>query len=266
MKLFAALLLCALVSFCATARAEDSSLLYRATVIVTGEREETRLPGIAECFDQAMAKVSGNPGIAALPGFAVWRARARSMAWSYTLHDRLFGRPIHDEQGSRDRPFDLTVQFDEVMSNKVLAALGEKPWPLPRPKLLVLIGIKDMVRNYVLVDGAAQGQDQRAAFANASERFAVPILFAKPAGLQGLSYDAVMTADTLSLLDVAHRLGADAVLTGHLDWSAKDHGWIGTWRLDGGAPWSITGVNFDAAFRDAIGGAAFRLSGHQAKG
>jgi hypothetical protein len=165
-------------------------------------------------------------------------------------------------------PSNFTVQFDAKVIDAALLALGEKPWPEPRPRLAILVGVKDMVRTYMLAEDQARGSDQRSAFADASQRFALPIIFPSEAQLQlsGVSYDTVPNLRPERLVELESVLGVDAVLAGHLDWSAKDHGWIGTWRLEGHHPapaWSISGVNFDAAFRDAIGGAAKQLSDHQ---
>jgi len=251
-----------------SAFAEDLSSLYRASVIVTGEREETRYPAVAQCFAMVMAKITGNPDISANPAFAGWASRARAFVWSYTYHDRLFGRQIHDEQGTRDRPFDLTVQFDEKMIASAVAAMGEQLWPEPRPVLAIIVGVKNNFRTYVLANGEDLGSDQRAAFEDASTRFGVPIVF--PSAVQfeaaDLSYETIMQADPQELSRLAKDVGADAVLIGHLDWSDKDTGWIGIWHLINrgttSPAWSIRGANFDAAFRDAVGGAAKLLSKH----
>ena len=98
----------------------------------------------------------------------------------------------------------------------------------------------------------------RDAFEDASARFAFPIVFAGRDALDadGITYGTLADPDQAALQEIALSLGADHVLTGHLDWDSKALGWIGTWRLDSGAPWTIQGVNFDAAFRDAVGGAA----------
>jgi uncharacterized protein len=251
-----------------SAFAEGAGPLYRASVIVTGAREETRYPAIAQCFEMVMAKVTGNPDISANPAFADWASRARAFVWSYTYHDRLFGRQIHDEQGTRDRPFDLTVQFDDKMIAAAAAAMGEKLWPEPRPSLAIVVGVNNNFRTYVLAKGQELGSDQRAAFEDASTRFGVPIVFPSVEQLAaaGISYENIMRADSQNLSGLAKTVGAHAALIGHLDWRDNDHGWIGTWHLNrgtGSPAWSIRGVNFDAAFRDAVGGAAKLLSKSQ---
>jgi hypothetical protein len=59
------------------ASAEPLRELYQASVIVTGEREETRIPAFEQSFALVMAKVSGNSDIAMAPGFKQWAARAK---------------------------------------------------------------------------------------------------------------------------------------------------------------------------------------------
>jgi uncharacterized protein len=122
-----------------------------------------------------------------------------------------------------------------------------------------------MAKSYVLARGVRQGVDLRDAFEDASARFAFPIIFAGPELLaaRGITYETLANPAPAVLEQIARLLAADYVLTGRLDWSAKDSGWIGTWRLNLGAHsagWTIRGVNFDAAFRDAVGGAAQTVS------
>jgi hypothetical protein len=54
-------------------------------------------------------------------------------------------------------------------------------------------------------------------------------------------------------------------LAGTLYWNKKKLAWSAGWRIahDGSEiSWGIDGVNFDAAFRNAVGGAAQILSGN----
>ena len=247
----------------ATAQQPENPL-YSASVIVTGDREETRIPMIPQAFAVATAKLSGNPDIVENPAFAAVAAKSRDYVWSYTYHDRMFGRPIHDEQGTRDRPFDLTVQFDQKMLDAALKSLGEKPWPEPRPHLGVILAVTDMARSYLLTEGGEHGADQRAAFADASTRYAIPVSFPTEVDLAtaGIGTGSLDNASFETLELLRGKLHVDALLLGHLEWNKTELGWTGTWRvpqkLDLGS-WNIHGVNFDAAFRDAVGGAAKRL-------
>ncbi|WP_322419220.1 DUF2066 domain-containing protein [Mesorhizobium huakuii] len=257
------LTLVAWFAFSSLAHADDD-VLYRSSVIVTGDREETRVPAVPQGFELAAQKLTGNPDIAQNPVFASLAIRATAMVWSYTYHDRMFGFPIHDEQGTRDRPFDLTFQFDRRRMDDAMAALGEKPWLGPRPKLGIVLEVTDMARRYMLAADGAHGSDLRASFADASARFSIPVIFAKEADLAAAAI-APGRIDELSaekLMTLKSRLGADAILVGRLDWETNEPGWHATWRLPlsaKDASWAIAGVNFDAAFRAAVGGAAKRL-------
>ncbi|MER9312721.1 DUF2066 domain-containing protein [Mesorhizobium australicum] len=248
-------------AFAITAHANDD-VLYRSSVIVTGDREETRVPAIPEGFALAAQKLTGNPDVVHNPTFASLATGAPAMVWSYTYHDRMFGRPIHDEQGTRDRPFDLTFQFDRKRMDHAMALLGERPWLGARPKLALVVEVTDMARRYVLAADGVHGSDLRASFEDASARFAIPIIFAKEADLSALVLENVDAIPDESLARLKSRLGADEILVGHLDWETKEPGWHAAWRLPLGTEdkrWEIAGVNFDAAFRNAIGGAAKRM-------
>src|SRR5260221_4071849 len=50
-----------LVLLCGAATAAEIEDLYQGQTIVTGEREETRAPGFAECLEDVLVKVSGDP-------------------------------------------------------------------------------------------------------------------------------------------------------------------------------------------------------------
>ncbi|MER8912971.1 DUF2066 domain-containing protein [Mesorhizobium sp. M0761] len=248
-------------AFAVTGQANDD-VLYRSSVIVTGDREETRVPAIPEGFALAAQKLTGNPDVVHNLTFASLATGAPAMVWSYTYHDRMFGRPIHDEQGTRDRPFDLTFQFDRTRMDHAMALLGERPWLGPRPKLALVIEVTDMARSYVLAADGVHGSDLRASFEDASALFAIPIIFAKEADLSAVAQENVDAIPHERLARLKSRLGADIILVGHLHWETNEPGWHAVWRLPIGAEdtkWEIAGVNFDAAFRNAIGGAAKRM-------
>jgi hypothetical protein len=56
----------------------------------------------------------------------------------------------------------------------------------------------------------------------------------------------------------------EAVVTGTLDWSETLPGWVGKWRLHSRGTdylWGISGVNYDAGFRNIIRGVVLVASG-----
>src|SRR4051794_8984086 len=106
---------------CGSAAAAPVADLYEARTIVTGAREETRIPGFEDCFADVLVKVSGDPRLLVDPKLTALRGHAAEYVRSYRYHDRLEGIPIHDEQGSRDRPYDLFVDFVPALIDRALA-------------------------------------------------------------------------------------------------------------------------------------------------
>ncbi len=239
--------------------------IYQTRTIVTGEREETRNPGIRICFMDALVKVSGDRRLLTDAQAMELAKDAVGFVTGYTTRDRMFGKPLKDEQGTRDRPYDLNVDFDPAKLDAALAALGRKPWGPPRPKLVIFLAVKNTARTYLLADGADLGSLQREAFADASVKYGVPLAFPAQAAFDaaGLSFDNLARAspDTYQAI-----IGTDGIpLRGTLIWDNKALGWIATWHLmhEGrDHTWGIRGVNFDSAFRDAVSGAAQVLSGN----
>jgi hypothetical protein len=64
--------------------------------------------------------------------------------------------------------------------------------------------------------------------------------------------------------ELPYASGGDAALIGTLYWIEQEFGWRADWCLvwQGDHRRQIRGVNFDTAFRSAMGGSAQILSGH----
>src|SRR5947209_14947902 len=86
--------------------------LYRAQTIVTGTGEANRVEALGPLLEEVLVKVSGAQKLAGDPRLAPLKATAKELVSEYSYHDQMSGIPIHDEQGTRDRPYDLTVDFD----------------------------------------------------------------------------------------------------------------------------------------------------------
>ena len=275
--LLPALLVAAAPAVAAEIVGADEGGLYRATVIVTG-REETRHAGLRQAFLEVLAKVSGDPRLVGDPAAALVAehalAEAPAAVSSLSYRDRMEGIPVHDEQGSRDRPYDLTGDFDPGRVDAALASLGRKPWPQPRPAVLAIVTARRGDIEFVLTGDGSRGRDMVEALTVAAERMALPTVIPDAAVLKrlgSLSQAALFTPGP-EFADATLRVGADATLIGILIWSDTDRGWIAEWHLEtgqepGAAPptrWTVRGVSFDAAFRNGIGGAAQVLSGNGA--
>src|SRR5919205_2017473 len=152
--------------------------LYQGQVIVTGQREETRGPGIARAFGDVLAKVSGDPRLIDDP--RVTGMAAETFVTGYSYRDRMAGIPVHDEQGTRDRPYDLTVDFDPERIDAALRSLGHTPWGATRPQPVVLLRVTAGAGSYLLTSDGPRGRDQRESLEAAAERFGVPVLVPSP--------------------------------------------------------------------------------------
>jgi uncharacterized protein len=268
LKLTAAIMcLAALLMAGADVDAGEAGDLYRARTIVTGQGRASRQARFAECLEQVLVKVSGDPRLAEEPAVAAIAGRADGFAVDFDYRDRMAGIPVHDEQGTRDRPYDLTVGFDPAKIDAALRSLGDEPWRAPRPRVVALLAVRLGPTSYVLASDGAHGRDQREALADAAERFGLPVTLPDEVTLAeaSLSYESLPTLDPARLDATAKALGGDVALIGDMRWSEASLGWIADWRLDAqdkSHRWQIRGVGFDAAFRNAMAGVAQILSGH----
>jgi hypothetical protein len=241
--------------------------LYQCRTIVTGQGEESRRFGFPVCLEQVLVKVSGDPRVIAAPEVAALAGQAAALVTDFAFRDRMAGIPVHDEQGTRDRPYDLTVRFDPAKIDAALRALGREPWSASRPRVAVFVGVDLGGATYLLARDGTRGRDQREALAEAAARYGMPIVLPDRAALAaaGLSYPALQATDLGRLDAAAGAFGGDLALAGTLLWSEQALGWIADWRMQAGGQsyrWQIRGVGFDDAFRSAMSGAAQILSGH----
>ncbi len=256
---------CALLPSAALAQGTGGGSLDRCAVIVTGTDMRSRPSGMAQCLRRVLVKVSGDPALADDPRVDRLAPEAGALAEDLAYFDRMSDVPRRDEQGSRDRPFDLVVDFDPAKIDALLARLGVSPWRTGRPVLVAVLEIKDQHGGrYRLSGDGGDGERQREALFAAAERFGMRVVLPldADAAAQGAATEAVV-AETARHVPSAPA----AALTGSLVWSDADAGWVGAWHVAYGgreASWGIRGVSFDEAFRSAVGGAAAVLSGHGA--
>jgi hypothetical protein len=264
----AALLTIGLIIFGLASRpavAVTTDELYQSQTIVTGQGEVNRQIGFRDCLDRVLIRVSGDQRLLEKPEMAALRDKAGSFVDSFRYHDRLEGIPIHDEQGTHDRPHDLTCLYKPATVDKLLASLGSKPWLGERPTLAVFLATEQGARHFVLSVEEERGKTMRESFANATDPLLMHVVFPKAAQLADLNENALRTDDMARLDLLAKQAGGAQALAGSIVWSDKELGWIADWRLaDHGKTyrWQVRGVSFDEAFRVAIGGAAQILSGN----
>ena len=145
-------------------RASAPVELYQAKPIVTGTGETNRQIGFALAFEDVLVKVSGDPRLLDDPRVDELAKDAGSYVTEFRYRDRMEGIPIHDEQGSHDRPHDLTTIFSPEKIDAVLASLGSRPWTEPRPTITLFLARHQGARSFVLAsDDAARRRYARLA-------------------------------------------------------------------------------------------------------
>jgi uncharacterized protein len=241
--------------------------LYRAQAIVTGQGEANRLIGFGACLEDVLIKVSGAQKLAGSGRLAAYRANAKNLVRAFDYHDQMSGKPKHDEQGTRDRPYDLIVDFDAGKINHTLSALGLKPWLSHRPVLAMFVEMEQGSREFVITADAEQSALQRDSLQAAAAKRGMAIVLPGTAALAkaGIKGAELGTMPASALGHVVAELGGEVALIGRLVWDDSELGWATRWRLDWHGrthEWQVRGTTFDEAFRRGIGGAAQVLSGN----
>jgi uncharacterized protein len=242
------------------ARAQDMSGYYKATVIVTGYDMRQRPLGFALTLKEVLVKVSGESKLRDDPRVAALAAHADTLVSKFDYVDPIAAIKVHDDQGTYDRSYNLTVQFDPAKIDRTLADLGEKPWRGERPVVVPVLIVRGYKPPYLLSAENPAAVDQRGALANSAEEFGIGVRVPTEAeladwGVSPGSFPAPKAEPSPSRIVVA----------GTVEFKEALPGWVGTWRARwNGADysWSISGVNFDKAVRDAVRGALRIASGH----
>ncbi|NEU98101.1 DUF2066 domain-containing protein [Bradyrhizobium uaiense] len=259
------MLLAATLICCGGAMAADG--LYRAQTVVTGQGEPNRIIGFGVCLEDVLIKVSGQPMLARDRRLAAYKSKAKEFVSSFDYHDQYAGKPHHDEQGTRDRPYDLTVDFDDKKIDGILAKLDLKPWRSQRPVLGVFVEMQHGPKDYIVTSDGTQSDLQRDALAAAAGKRGMRFVLPSAPALTSAN---VTPAELLKmpapkLTSIVAPRGGEAILVGRLVWDDGDLGWATRWQMAWGGKdytWQFRGVTFDEAFRRGIGGAAQVLSGN----
>src|SRR5262249_24554600 len=80
-----------------------------------------------------------------------------------------------------------------------------------------------------------------------------------------ISIDTAVLTRSDQWPNLAEMSGGELLLVGNLQWNDGALGWVATWSFKASGNrhrWSVRGVNYDEAFRNAVRGAARGLSGN----
>jgi uncharacterized protein len=255
------------LTWCAGTMTAAGADLYRTKVTVTGQGEANRMVGFAAGLEDVLIKASGAQKLSGDRRLAAYKSKARDFVKAFSYRDQFFGKPIRDEQGTRDRPFDLTVEFEEGKIDDILKALSLKPWLSHRPRLAVFVEMEQFSKNYIVTTDGSQSDLQRDALLAAADKRGMNIVLPSTAALAKSNItDAELRTPSLpALAPAAAEQGGEVVLVGRLVWDDRDLGWTTQWQMDWRGQmhrWQIRGATFDETFRRGIGGAAQILSGN----
>lgn len=234
--------------------------LYRGQTIVTGTGEANRIIGFAACLEDVLVKVSGQLRLAGDARLKRYKAEAAKLVRDFSYRDEKGGKPKNDEQGTRDRSFVLTAEFDAAAVDGILAKLGAKPWLSHRPVLGMFVEMQNGARRYLVSSDAKETELQRAALGAAAAKRGMQIALPEAAALAG----GIASAAPARLAELAAARGGEAVLVAQLVWDDRDLRWTSDWRIDwqgNSRQWKAAAVTFDEAFRQGIGGAAQFIAG-----
>lgn len=249
-------------------RSRRQTTASTAQTVVTGQGEPNRIIGFGACLEDVLIKVSGSRCWQATAGSRAINPGPRRFVSSFDYHDQYAGKPHHDEQGTRDRPYDLTVAFDQSKIDGILAGLGLKPWRSQRPVLGVFVEMLHGPKDYIVTSDGTQSDLQRDALAAATGKRAgcVSCCRMRPRLTNaGITAAELLKTQPAKLAPIVAPQGGGAILVGQLVWDDKDLGWATQWRMAWHGrdyKWQFRGVTFDEAFRRGIGGAAQVLSGN----
>src|SRR5215475_3870905 len=195
--------------------------VYTTRAVVTGKDERNRPLGFKLCFEDVLVKVSGDASIVSDNRFERLAAGAGQYVSTFSYRDRLEGKPVHDEQGTYDRPHFLTCRFDPQKIDSVLKTLGRKPWLGHRPRLVMVVAVRGRKNSGILSSDGAFDPDMRESLANAAQRYGLTVSLPNVAALQsnqiGIETAPMIPGDRL--LRIAELADGELPLVGNLQWN-----------------------------------------------
>ena len=249
----------------AQARALEVAELYRAEVIVTGTEEPERTRGLRAALTDVLIKLTGDARLANSPVLAPLLERAPELVDQFEYEDRMKGIPIHDEQGTRERPHYLRAAFRPAALDAAIGDLGLKKWTADRPLTAVWLGMQTAVRSYVVPQRGDEGYGPRAVIEETARRRGLPVMIAPQADAFAISPSDLAAFDVDKIRKAS--LGSDALLIGMLRSTPSGY-WDAEWRLgwkERAETWSAHGVTYDTAIKQALERSALLFSGNASR-
>ena len=136
-----------------------------------------RSTGITDALGKVLAKLNGNPDLAKDSHTGAFESTPPNLVANFAYLDRMPNDPKQHEQGSRDRPYDPSVRFDEAAIETILSTWNQTPWPAAtRPSVNIAITISPRKgKPFPLQADTLIAEQRPAALIDAADRKAFPI-------------------------------------------------------------------------------------------
>lgn len=238
--------------------------LYSAQTVVTGTVEPERTRGFRAGLADVIVKLTGDARLAGDARLQPLLEKPHRFVERFEYEDRMKGIPVHDEQGTRERPHYLRIRFKPAAMDAALAQLGLSKWLVPRPRLAIWLGVIEARDSFVLSASGPEGYGQRLVVAETAARRGIPVWL--PAKDTTITVDDVREGNAAKLRHAAP--DADALLAGTLALVPGGY-WDINWRFRSKNPtgdrtkrWTMRRVTFDTAIKGGLETAALILSGN----
>ncbi|MEZ5779539.1 MAG: DUF2066 domain-containing protein [Paracoccaceae bacterium] len=245
-----------------TASAIEIPGLYTGRAIITGTQDPELTRGLRAALEDVVIKLTGDARPETRPLYAPILEQPRAFLDDMTLEDRMKGIPVHDEQGTRERPHVLTATFASGPLEAAITGAGLDVWALDRPLVAVWLGVDTGTGRFVITEDGTEGYGQRLALMDTAERRGLPVRLPRQAEAAAVPFRELLRRDAASLA----LPGADAILSGVLTLTEGGY-WNIEWTLahaDQADVLAVEDVSFDVAIRQGIEGMALQLSGDAA--
>ena len=189
------------------------------------EPERTR--GFRAGIVDAVIKLTGNSRLTGGDRLLQLLENPHRFIETFEYEDRMKGIPVHDEQGTRERPHYLRMRFKAPEMDAALKRLGLAKWPADRPMLGVWLGVRTAIGNYVLAATGPEGYGQRLVIVETAARRGLPV---RLPGADGSATPVTFDIAAGNVPKLRHESpAADALLSGVLSATPEGY-WDIAWR------------------------------------
>jgi hypothetical protein len=216
--------------------------LYESEEIVGSQSKSQREEAMKNALTEVLAKVSGRPNVATLPGIQQALENPANYVQQYR-YQKIPEKSYLNREAVRGSQI-LWLRFDEKAVNKLLQANKLPVWGRTRPSTLIWLAVEQDGARFLI--GSNSQEEIRYALDNEAKRRGVstvlPLMDVEDQ--QKLRFADVWNNNQEPIFQASQRYQAEAILVGRMSLSANDS-WQGRWVLyEGGQglSWNAQGT------------------------